>query len=247
MGSGDPRLCAGFVIAALFSSATADAQSSVHDFRLGGSARVLDEECIRLTPDQPYASGSAWLEDPVDLTRAFEVRLGVALGRKNEQGADGLVFVLHPAARTGWRGEGMGFAGLVPSIGLELDTYQNFHLGDPADDHLALMRDGQRSHGPAGLGVVPLENLEDGARHPLRIAWDPEIQRLTVSLDGRERASVAIDLVADVFGGQSTVYWGFTAGTGRLSNAQDICIEKLYLARRAPRWSLRDRRDTPAP
>jgi hypothetical protein len=218
------------VFMGLAAPAVASAQSSVHDFRLGGSAYVLDEECVRLTPDRPYVSGSAWYEKSVDLSRAFEIRLSIALGHKDGQGADGIVFVLHPVAQTGWRGEGMGFAGLSPSVGLEFDTYQNFHLRDPSADHLALMRDGRRNHGAAGRGVVRLENLEDGARHPLRIAWDPRTKRLTVTLDQRERASVEIDLVGDVFGGESVVYWGFSAGTGRLSNEQDVCIEKLLLA-----------------
>jgi len=224
----------GFKLAVAFCLCTshAFAQSSVDDFELRGSAVSLSDECIRLTPDRPFVSGSAWLKQPVDLRQSFEIRLSIALGQKNESGADGLVFVLHPAAQTGWRGEGMGFAGLVPSLGLEFDTYQNFHLGDPSDDHLALMVDGQRAHGADRERIVLLENLEDGGRHPLRIAWDADAGRLRVTLDGRPRLNLAIDLIREVFGGQPTVYWGFTAGTGRLSNEQDVCIEKLMLAAR---------------
>jgi len=210
----------------------ASGQTSVDDFRLGGSAFRLDDECIRLTPDRPYVSGSAWFDEPIDLSQPFEMRSSLVLGRKDGSGADGIVFVFHPVARTGFRGEGMGYAGLVPSIGVEFDTYPNVHLRDPAGDHVALMVDGQRRH-DGDRRPIELGNLEDDARHPLRIRWEPQAERLTVVLDGEPIARFRIDLVESVFGGRAQVHWGMTAGTGRLSNAQDVCFEKLYLAQRS--------------
>lgn len=207
-------------------ASTAFAQDSVEDFQLGGVAQVLDKECIRLTPDQPYLSGSAWYERPVDLSKPFEMRMQLVLGDKDLDGADGIVFVFHPSMRTGFRGEGMGFAGLVPSLGIEFDTYQNFHLDDPFADHLALMTNGESFHG--GGTVVELGNLEDGARHPLRIVWDPE-SGLRLILDGKLRATHPPAAVRAVFGSNPVVYWGMTAATGRLSNRQDVCIEKLFI------------------
>ncbi len=204
------------------------AQSSVHDFELGGSAFLLSDECIRLTPDQQYVSGSAWFRSPVDLNRPFEMKVKLVLGQKNEDGADGIVFVFHPSKQTGFRGEGMGFAGLVPSLGIEFDTYQNFHLNDSAADHLALMANGQLFHGEDVFRPVELGNLEDGKRHPLRLTWDPGAG-LKIVLDGKVRAAYPAAAVKGIFGDNFTVYWGMTAGTGRLSNVQDVCIEKLYL------------------
>lgn len=206
------------------------AQTSVHEFRLGGSAAVLDEECIRLTPDLPYVSGSAWFREPVDPSRPFEVRMSLVLGSKDAAGADGIVFVLHPGPGTGRAGEGMGFAGMAPSLGLEFDTYRNLHLGDPVSDHLAMMQDGGRHH-LDGEPPVVLGNLEDGARHPLRIQWEPDGE-LEVYLDGRRVAAYPSRLLTQTFDGRPRIYWGFTGGTGRLSNAQDVCIEKQLLSRR---------------
>ena len=125
---------------------------------------------------------------------------------------------------------GMGFAGLVPSIGVELDTYQNAHLSDPEVDHLALMTNGERFHVSP---PVPLGNLEDGQRHPLRIAWAPE-RGLEIQLDGRSVATYAAEVVRRTFGSHPIVYWGVTAGTGRLSNAQDVCIDQLLVGARYP-------------
>ena len=213
---------------ALLFPTVSSAQSSVRDFRLGGSAHLLDEECIRLTPDQPYASGSAWFEQPIDLDSRFEMRVQLVLGDKDLEGADGIVFVFHPAMQTGARGEGMGFAGLVPSLGVEFDTYQNLHLSDPAADHVALMTNGQRYHHARAGGVVELDNLEDGARHPMRITWSPQ-SGLEVYLDDELRAAYPAEGVRGLFGEETVVYWGMTAGTGRLSNDQDVCIEMLRI------------------
>lgn len=206
------------------------AQSSVEDFILGGTARVLNDECIRLTPDAQYASGSAWYEKAIDLRQPFELTVCLVLGKNDDLGADGIGFVFHPTKRTGYRGEGMGFAGLVPSLGIEFDTYQNYHLADPAEDHVAIMVNGQTHHYASVDGPNAVGNLEDGNKHLLWIKWDPIYNQLTVQLDGTERAKLKADIVAKIFEGNPTVYWGVTAATGRKTNYQDICIKKLVFA-----------------
>ena len=206
------------------------AQGSVEEFKLGGSARILNEECIRLTPAVPYASGSAWFQNPLDLDFPFELTVDLVLGENDELGADGIVFVFHPTMQTGYRGEGMGFAGLYPSLGIEFDTYQNYHLGDPMEDHIAIMPHGQPHHARTLVGPVAVPNLEDGAKHALTIGWNPGTNTLKVTLDGVDRATLTRDIITDVFGGQSKVYWGATAATGAKLNYQDVCIRKLVYA-----------------
>ncbi len=214
----------------LVGSLSVCAQSSVRDFTLGNAARIISEECIRLTPDVPYISGSAWYNRAIDLNLPFEMHINLVLGEKDGEGADGIVFVFHPTMRTGFRGEGMGFAGLRPSLGIEFDTYLNYHLNDPAADHLAVMINGQAFHAFGLVRPIELPNLEDGAWHPLRIIWDPKTHRLAIFLDQQLVLTYTGDLVNEVFGGNPLVYWGATAATGRLSNYQDICIKKLVFA-----------------
>ncbi|MBC6994294.1 L-type lectin-domain containing protein [Neolewinella lacunae] len=223
-----------FLALSLFLASCVSAQSSVQEFQLGGTARILNDECIRLTPDAQYASGSAWYEKAIDLTRPFELTVCLVLGNRDELGADGIGFVFHPVMRTGYRGEGMGFAGLVPSLGIEFDTYQNFHLGDPAGDHVAITVNGQPHHYASLVGPNEVPNLEDGNKHLLWIQWDPFRKQLTVQLDGKERALLQLDLVKEVFAGKAKVFWGVTAATGRKTNAQDICIKKLVFAEAQP-------------
>ncbi|CAH1000273.1 hypothetical protein LEM8419_01423 [Neolewinella maritima] len=206
------------------------AQNSVQEFRLGGVARILNEECIRLTPATPYVTGSAWFQNPMDLEYPFELTVDLVLGENNDLGADGIVFVFHPTMQTGYRGEGMGFAGLYPSLGIEFDTYQNIHLGDPVEDHVAVMVHGQLHHGRSLAGPTSVPNLENGGKRPLTVSWSPGTQTLQVTLDGELRASYTGDIIANVFGGNSKVYWGATAATGRKMNFQDVCIRKLVYA-----------------
>ena len=224
------RLSLHTAVSLLIGCSALAAQSSVRDFNLGGSAQIISEECIRLTPDMTYISGSAWYKRAIDLNLPFEMHINLVLGEKDGEGADGIVFVFHPTPRTGFRGEGMGFAGLRPSLGIEFDTYRNYHLNDPAADHIAVMPNGQAFHAFGLVRPVELPNLEDGAWHPLRIIWDPKARQLSIYLDQQLRLTYTGDLVNEIFGGNPMVYWGATAATGRLSNYQDICIKKLVFA-----------------
>ncbi len=219
-----PALLALFFITAL------SAQSpKIEDFRLAGDARRTGDNCIDLTYDRDWSSGSLWHREAISLDAAFNMELRVMLGCKDRQGADGMVFVFHPHdRRIGYSGEGMGFAGLRPSIGIEIDTWLNEHLGDPAEDHIALLRDGSVQHfdnNLAGPNAIP--NIETCSEHQLQIRWSPGNQLLSVRLDGRRVLSYRGDLVRDIFRGKDKVYWGVTSGTGAYSNRQAICFEKL--------------------
>ncbi len=206
------------------------AQSSINDFRLGSSARKINEQCIQLVPDYPYSSGSAWYKKPIDLSESFMMNVCLMLGCKDEEGADGIVFVFHPDLATGYWGEGMGFAGLRPSLGIEFDTYRNYHLADPEADHISIMKNGRTHHGASLVGPIRIPNIEDCERHPLQIVWDAPTQLLEVYLDEKLRASYKGDIVQEIFGGKPKVYWGITAATGRLSNDHQICIKRLVFA-----------------
>ncbi|MEL7123156.1 MAG: hypothetical protein AAFO07_27150 [Bacteroidota bacterium] len=204
------------------------AQLDLNDFRLGGSARKLNEQCIRLVPDVQYVSGSAWYKKPIDLNNPFELEVCLVFGDKDLDGADGIVFAFYPQmARTGYAGEGMGFAGLIPSLGIEFDTYKNYHLNDPDDDHLAVMVNGQTYHSQYSFQPVLLPNLEDANRHVMRFLWDPAQQVLDVYVDNERAAIFEGDVINQIFLGNPIVYWGVTAATGRLSNTHEICIKKM--------------------
>lgn len=214
-----------FFLAAHYAAAQ---RPAISDFRLSGDAVGAGGRCIQLTFDQRWSSGSIWYKEAISLKAPFEMELKVMLGCKNEDGADGMVFVFHPNdRRVGYAGEGMGFSGLRPSIGIEIDTWENEHLGDPSQDHVALLRDGSVAHYRNLEGPNPIRNIEDCTEHDLRINWYPGRQQLTIHIDGQQVLLYQGDLLREVFRGNDKVYWGVTSGTGQYSNRHSVCIEKL--------------------
>ncbi len=198
------------------------------DFYPAGDAIIKGDECFQLTYDRNWSSGSIWYKDAIDLSKSFEMELDLMLGCKDELGADGIVFVFHPKrVRVGYAGEGMGFAGLVPSLGIELDTWENDHLLDPTEDHIAVLQDGRVDHYSNLAGPVVIENVETCSNHKFKIKWDAYSQELSIYLDGKRRVQMEKDIVKEVFRSNPKVFWGITSATGKYNNAHKVCFEKL--------------------
>jgi outer membrane protein OmpA-like peptidoglycan-associated protein len=202
------------------------------NFRLSGDAYMSGGNCFRLTEAMDWSGGSIWYRDAIDLKEPFAMELNLMLGCKDRDGADGMVFIFHPyAMMTGRPGEGMGYSGLRPSLGIELDTWENEHLGDPPQDHIAILSNGSPAHWYNLAGPVKLPNLEDCRPHRIYVKWDPGYDLLSIAVDGVERIRYQGDIIQDAFDGISEVYWGVSAATGRYNNRQEICFEKLEFAR----------------
>ncbi len=206
------------------------ARAQVNPYVLNGSAMQLDCHCYRLTPDNLFESGSIWNKNKIDLTKSFDYYFNIYLGCRDLDGADGIAFVLQPISTSlGTVGNGLGFGGIVPSLGVTLDTYQNTTDGDPFYDHIGLQANGDVVHGSSNNLAGPLQmlpgrdNLEDCQWHVLQVYWDAPNTTLTVSMDGSQRYAVKNDIVNTIFGGNPLVYWGFTSSTGGSTNLQQMC------------------------
>lgn len=203
----------------------------MEDFTLSGNAEVSGDHCFQLTSEDFWQRGAVWFKNRIDLNSSFHIEMDVNLGCIDEGGADGIVFIFHPWLRTGRAGEGMGFSGLYPSFGVEMDTYQNPHLNDPVYDHIAFMSNGMPSHFQGLTDPVPIkpkmENVEDCRNHRVEIKWDAKTKTIEFYFDGSLRQSLKIDLVSEIFRGNSDLYWGFAAATGNKLNRHLVCIEKL--------------------
>lgn len=210
----------------LLSLGSPDWRPRIQDFIPQGQTYRTLENCLRLTEDKPYSAGSIWYKHSVNLRKPFSFKLMIKAGCNDAGGADGMVFVMSPyRSQTGYVGEGQGFAGLVPSMGIEIDTWQNNHLYDPVEDHLALMFHGRVGHYYKITEPYKIKNIEDCKRHSFGVSWDPVAKWLSVKIDSKEIISRNIDLIQDVFQGKSQVYWGMTAATGRASNVHEVCFE----------------------
>lgn len=196
-----------------------------------GDAFASGENCYVITANQNWQLGAVWFNEQIDLDAPLDITLTVYLGN-NPNGADGLVMVFQQVGTNalGLSGGGMGFDGFSPSLGIELDTFQNNELGDPTFDHIAIHRNGSVNHNGANNLSGPVQaipgnlNMADGQSHIFRVTWDPVANLLSVYLDCLLRLTYTGDIVADIFANNSNVWWGFTGATGGLSNQQSACI-----------------------
>lgn len=205
--------------------------ATAQQYTLNGNSTQDNCHCYTLTNGFTGGqSGSVWNNFKIDLTQSFNFEFTVNLGC-SDAGADGIAFVLQPISTSvGSTGNGLGFGGIVPSIGITLDTYQNGSPdNDPVYDHIAIQRNGDIGHSSANNLAGPVtilagnNNIEDCRDHSLRIKWNATTKLLETFVDEVLRLSITNDLVNTTFGGIPLVYWGFTGSTGGQFNKQGFC------------------------
>ena len=196
------------------------------NFVTNGSASFVGGSCYQLTPDASSLAGSIFSENTIDLTQPFSDDATFFFGCKDANGADGIVFILATSnTALGGGGGGLGYEGITPSIAVEYDYYFNGNFGDPSADHMAVISMGSVDHTlPSNLvGPTTIPNIEDCSDHCFAVAWDPITQTLTCVLD-EETIFYTGDIVNTIFGGTTQVYYGFSSGTGGLSNNHRVCF-----------------------
>ncbi len=186
---------------------------------------LMSGNCYTLTPDQGGLAGSVFSANPVNLTQPFSLSIVMNFGCKNSNGADRIVFIFATTnTALGGVGGGIGYMGITPSIAIEYDDYQN-GWGDPAEDHSAVISNGSVDHTQSTnlVGPIVLPEIEDCMDHCFSVDWDPVTQTLTGTLDDNVITYTG-DIISGIFSGNPSVYYGFSAGTGSLSNLHVICI-----------------------
>lgn len=199
-------------------------------FILSGAASRAAGNCFRLTGLSVNQTGGLFYNNKILLSQDFDLEFDINFGDRDQNGADGLAFVLQNSGTTsGQSGEGLGYQGLRPSLAVEFDTWQNAY--DPPFDHIGILRNGDPNHFQAGLGSAvqasPTSiNIEDGQPHRVRLHWMAAIKILAVYFDNNLRLSMQQDIATTIFSGNGQVYWGFTAATGGSYNNQSVCLVK---------------------
>lgn len=195
-------------------------------FVTNGSATFLGGNCYQITPDAGGQTGSIFSMSALDLTQPFAYDAVFNFGTKDANGADGIVFILTTTnTALGVGGGGLGYDGITPSIAIEYDDYFNSNFGDPTADHMAVISGGSVNHTlPTNLvGPINIANIEDGEDHCFSVIWDPATQTLTAALNS-DLISYTGDIINTIFGGNPIVYYGFSSGTGSLSNLHTVCF-----------------------
>ncbi|HTA83658.1 MAG TPA: L-type lectin-domain containing protein, partial [Bacteroidia bacterium] len=208
-------------------------------FTLQGSAGVGPSHCSATTPTYKLTdafgneSGQAWNNIQANLNQPFDVHFQLFLGAQPYHvGADGVAFVFQQQGTNakGPTGEGLGFAGIQPSLAVEFDTYQNPY--DPPYCHTAIEKNGDVDHtdgsGNNLAGPVQLDpsnpTIPDSNWYNMEITWTPKDSTLNVYFNCILRLSYKGDVVNGIFNGNPNVYWGFTGGTGGKDNLQEVCM-----------------------
>ena len=202
---------------------------------------------IFLTNYAASQAGSMWNPCALDLTQSFDLAFGVNFG-VNTCSGDGVAFVLQNQGTNalGANSGEHGYGGITNSLAVAFDTYSNSALpyNDPSYDSLDLQISGGASYaGPSACGGTGWAggtcarpsisaaqlNVKDGLNHSVDIQWNPSTFTLSVQVDGAARAAWVLpaNVVTQIFGGNSQVYYGFTGSTGGTYNRQEVAQTSL--------------------
>jgi len=202
-------------------------------FVINGDAFIINDTCYQLTSKINDQVGTIWNETKVDLNSSFVVSVDMFFGDIDFESADGIVFGLQrQSTSAGVQGGDIGFGGITPSLGVEFDTWQNIDFGDPEEDHIAIAKNGNLRHNSNDALAGPVQasaispDIEDDSFHNARILWDSDSMKLSVFFDSdcEPRLTYFGDIVNDIFGGDSEVFWGFTSATGGRNSVHQVCI-----------------------
>jgi hypothetical protein len=150
---------------------------------------------LRLTPSRGSAAGAAWYGRALEVRGGFDTTFifraanpsphcragGDWATRCASRGGGGLAFVLQTAspAALGNGSSGLGYGGLLPALAVEFDTWADAALGDPGDNHVAVMARGPHAGGGASpnhtfaLGEAPLARDLTGGLRAARVVYSP--------------------------------------------------------------------------
>ncbi|OUR90828.1 hypothetical protein A9Q87_12820 [Flavobacteriales bacterium 34_180_T64] len=200
-----------------------------------GDANDLGGDCYRITPDLFNQAGAVWYSNAIDLSSDFIIDFRANFGTNDANGADGMTLVFKDSTNPiiGGLGGGMGYGGILNSLAIEFDTWQNNDLADPFFDHIAIISNGLNNHTFAANLAGPIQasitstNIEDGNEHDIKIVWTAATNTLAVFFDCDQRLSYTGDIINSIFSGVSDVYFGFTASTGGASNQHVVCFDYI--------------------
>lgn len=191
-----------------------------------GTAVSLGNDCYRLTTATTSESGNVLSSSPIDLSLPFELYAILNFGNVDVDGADGITFIFaNNNTFVGTPAQNLGYGSISPSFAVEIDTWDNgVDVNDPVEDHIGIQQNGDVIHGSSNTLVSPIEisNVEDGEDHCVHVSWDPATQFFALTLDNTTITYTGD--IAAIFGGNTSVYYGFTSATGGFFNEHTVCF-----------------------
>ena len=226
-----------FIFLFMVFHALVNAQAFIVPASGNNDASILGCDSVQLTPNATFQQGTVWYRNQLNLNNPFDFTFHAFFGINNGVGADGMAFIIQNQNQTLGPQGALGGAQLGyfsfpgKSMAIEFDTHNNgagAPYGDIPVHHIAIDTGGiQFPPAAAPVPALPSSaNLDDGAWHKIEIVWVPGTQTMTVYFDGNLRLSCVFNpgLVAQVFGGQNMLYWGWAGCTGSKFDQQQIAI-----------------------
>ncbi len=205
-------------------------------FRVQGTALQTGAGLYRITNDATSQAGMVTNYYSVDLTTNFTLNFQLNFGTKDDDGADGMAFMMSRSCNPALvQGGGLGVQGIPNSLIIDFDTYANGLPNDLNADHTGIYANGLMTN--AGLimdaQTAPVclndlcANVEDGQWHTVQVQWEylsATSQRLSLFFDGVLRGTSTRNHIANEFANASLVYWSVAGSTGALSNFQQMSV-----------------------
>lgn len=206
--------------------------SDVSQLQLNGSAQQSGN-VLRLTPSLPSQSGTAFYENAIALSAdysfstffSFQISVPGGIGDGDGQGADGITFIVQTNSNTaGSAGGGIGYQGILNSVAVEYDTYNNGPgTSDFDGNHVGIDLGGNI----ASVAVAPVvPRLNNGDIFYSWIDYNGSTDALEVRLSTTSARPVApfLAYVLDLEGqlGVPNAFVGFGSGTGAGFGNHDI-------------------------
>jgi PKD repeat protein len=206
--------------------------ASFGQMTMTSSAMLGSCNCYQLTSTAANDKGAVWSPAPIDLTLPFDMTFNIYAGATD--GADGMAFVLQQnATGVGDVGATLGYRDVAPlsvppisakSLAIEVDTWNSSPSvpTDIASDHIGIEYNNDNNHNLGG--PYPIPDIETGTYHEFRVIWDPSLQIISVLLDGAFIFAYNGDIITNVFTGNPSVYFGWTAASGGVANEHRVCM-----------------------
>lgn len=208
--------------------------SSVAGLQLNGSTASIGNpvgNVLRLTNNLSQ-SGSAFSTTAVPLNNAnsfstyFSFRISNPMGWSDGdgQGADGIAFLVQTVSNTaGGSGGGIGYQGLLQSVAIEFDTWDNGGWDDNNGNHVGININGNIDS-VVQTGITPRMNNGDVWHSWVDYNGATDLLEVRLSLLNLRPLTATLSHTVDL----STVllspnaYVGFTSGTGAAGGYHDI-------------------------
>jgi lysophospholipase L1-like esterase len=206
----------------------------------GSSSKVGN--VLRLTPAQKNQAGSAFaktpysIDDKTSFNTHFQFRLS---GGDGNGGADGITFMLQNSAAGGTAlgtlGGGEGYSTIGSSLAIEFDSFKSGW--DINANQVSLLKNGDVTT-PLATANTPMDLNSSGAINAW-IDYDGLTNQLSVFLANgttgtTKPAAALLKTQADLTAIGAQAYVGFSAGTGGLTNLQDIENWQFAISTPAP-------------